>query len=63
MATWRQNKDFREASLLDDLLDDLLDKAIEWIKSNMSPEDVFDDEQLEEWANTNAFILDKNQDE
>lgn len=27
-----------------------LDTALEWIKSNLRPEDVFDKSELEEWA-------------
>lgn len=29
---------------------DLLEQAIEWIKSNMSPEDVFGDNDLQTWS-------------
>ena len=32
-----------------------LDAAIEWIKANMKPEDVFDVAQLEEWAEENDW--------
>jgi hypothetical protein len=33
-----------------------LDEAIEWIKSNMNPEDVFDDRDLRQWADDNDFV-------
>lgn len=35
----------------------LLDESIDWIKNNLSPEDVFDRIQLEDWANNNGFVL------
>ena len=41
MASTSDNKRFR-----DDIVGDLLDQAIDWINSNMSPSDVFDDEKL-----------------
>ena len=34
----------------------LLDDVIDWIKSNKSPEDVFDLNQLEEWAIENEYV-------
>ena len=32
-----------------------LDKAIEWIRDNMEPGDVFFSHQLSEWAEKNGF--------
>ena len=32
-----------------------LDEAIEWIKDHMSPEDVFDESELSEWAHKNGW--------
>ena len=32
-----------------------LDKIVEWITSNMNPEDVFSYGELEEWALDNGF--------
>ena len=32
---------------------DLLDQFVEWIRDNMSPEDVFTDDQLNSWADDN----------
>lgn len=32
-----------------------LDEAISWIQSNMEPEDVFSEEQLEAWARDCGF--------
>lgn len=31
-------------------LEDLLSKAVDWIKDNMEPDDVFTKEQLDRWA-------------
>jgi len=33
----------------------LLEEAIDWIKSNLNPEDVFDEKDLEFWAYENGF--------
>ena len=32
---------------------DLLDQAVEWIESNMTPDQVFDDDALVTWAHEN----------
>lgn len=42
----KKNKDFVTAIFSQYLLND----AIDWVKANLEPEDVFDDEKLEEWA-------------
>ncbi len=47
MATARQNEHFA-GTLLN--TSGLLDEAIEWIKSNLEPDDVFDTHDLERWA-------------
>lgn len=36
--------------------DNFLDLAIDWIKRNKDPEDVFDDSALSRWANRNEYI-------
>ena len=36
--------------------DDLLDRAVEYIKDNMHPDDIFSDEELAEWAEGNGFV-------
>jgi hypothetical protein len=33
----------------------LLESAIEWIKSNLEPEDVFSEETLDTWATLNDY--------
>jgi len=54
MASTQQNKDFI-ATLLPSYP---LDEAVEWIKANLSPGDVFDDAQLAEYARSNIEIDD-----
>jgi len=49
MSTRQQRDDFTDTLIASDLLD----TAIEWIKTNMNPEDVFDDEALTTWAREN----------
>ena len=40
-----------------DLFDDnLLDVAVDWISTNLEPDDVFSDKQLKEWAMSNGFV-------
>lgn len=34
----------------------LLESSIEWIQSNLNPEDVFSKENLEIWAEENGFV-------
>jgi hypothetical protein len=52
MVTPRQNADFANHLFPADPLD----TAIEWIKANLSPDDVFDEEQLAEHARNNIEI-------
>lgn len=37
----------------------LLEESIEWIRSNMSPEDVFSESDLEQWAADEGYVQDK----
>lgn len=37
------------------LFANMLDESIGWIQSNMDPEDVFSDEQLVSWAESNGY--------
>lgn len=34
----------------------VLESSIEWIQSNLSPDDVFSDKDLETWALENNFV-------
>jgi len=52
MASARHNADFAKQLFPADPLD----AAIEWIKANLSPDDVFDEDQLAEHARNNIEI-------
>lgn len=52
MATQREN----EKALAEILPTYLLDDFIDWISSNMNPEDVFTEERLSHWAVENNHI-------
>ena len=52
MATAEQNKKFTGSLLVQWPLDE----AIDWIKVNLSPEDVFDEDELSEWATDRGFV-------
>jgi hypothetical protein len=54
MTTDRQDKEFIANVISRTLLED----AIEWIKSNMTPEDVFDSSELSDWAESNGYVKD-----
>jgi hypothetical protein len=48
-----------DAAFLNDLLnipDNFLEQAAEWINHNLEPEDVFDTDKLETWAENNGFV-------
>jgi hypothetical protein len=49
--TWQQEEDFLKASLTFSLED-----ATEWIRKNLPPEEVFEQKDLERWAEENGFI-------
>ena len=34
----------------------MLDTAVEWMKYNLNPGDVFDDDDLEKWAEDNGYV-------
>lgn len=54
MASSSANKEFTEAVIT--IPNYPLDEAIDWIKAHMSPDDVFDQRQLEEWAERNGYV-------
>ena len=62
MATNRQETDF--APVMKDSVDEVkmsstsLDNAIEWIQSQLDPDDVFTEKQLENWAESNGYTKD-----
>lgn len=49
MSSRHEREDFIETVIPSDLLD----TAIEWLKTNMSPDQVFEDEALIKWAHDN----------
>lgn len=51
MATNSENESFAKTILSQYPLDE----AIEWIKKNLSPEDVFNEKELAEWAKNNGY--------
>jgi len=54
VITLQQQQEFIEA------ISPSLDEAIEWIKHNLNPEDVFDEGDLEEWATDNGFFTEED---
>jgi hypothetical protein len=43
-------------SQMDNQLDNILETTIDFIRDNMEPEDIFDEDKLIEWAEDNGFI-------
>lgn len=35
---------------------DLLEKSMDWIGRNLNPDDVFQDQALETWAESNGYV-------
>lgn len=62
MPTSRQDQDF--ADVMKDNVDEVkmsttsLDSAIEWIQSQLEPDDVFTEKQLGSWAESNGYSKD-----
>lgn len=55
MASARENEEFKDLIIVGYPLD----AAIEWIQLNLSPEEVFEKEDLAFWAENNGFSEDK----
>jgi hypothetical protein len=53
MTTAQQDRAF----IADIISASLLEEAIDWIASNLNPDDVFPDSDLEEWAERNGYEL------
>lgn len=51
MISWGDNKNFVDSVLGSNVLED----AVEWIKNNLSPEEVFSEDDLIQWALENGF--------
>jgi len=54
MITLQQEREFIES------ISPSLDEVIEWIKRNLNPEDVFDENDLEAWAEDNGYFVEDN---
>ena len=55
MITLQQEREFME------VVSPSLDEIINWIKRNLTPEDVFDEEDLIEWAEENGYFSDDDE--
>lgn len=58
MPSTSQDKSFSEemnGSVETTISHSALDNAIEWISGNLSPDDVFSEKQLKEWAENNGY--------
>lgn len=53
MSSYTQDKDFISSIIGTDLLEN----AIEWIRNNMNPEDVFTETDLKNWAENNDYEI------
>lgn len=51
-TTYKQDQAFLE-SMIDS---GFLERALDWISHNMSPEDVFTESALENWADENGYV-------
>jgi hypothetical protein len=62
MPTQREDSEFAE--VMKDSVDEVkmsntsLDNAIDWISSNLNPDEVFNDKALKEWAESNGYTKD-----
>jgi len=60
MASITKDKAFAEemAASLDEIKmsSSTLDNAIEWIGSNLNPDEVFKEKDLESWAESNGYV-------
>lgn len=54
----RKEKDFIESVVCSSLLEE----SVDWIQSNLEPEEVFDKEELEEWAENNGYVKEDDDD-
>jgi hypothetical protein len=57
MITRNDERMFKDM-VTSDIPDSILHSAINWIKDNLNPDDVFEDDKLEEWAKENGFVED-----
>lgn len=55
MTSTNQDKEFRDALVSTRMLEE----AIDWIRSNLEPDDVFTQNSLEAWAENNGYVRDE----
>ena len=55
MISSRQESDFNDEVVHPNILNNMLQDAIEWIKKNLDPEDVFSTTDLEKWAESEGY--------
>lgn len=53
MSSYTQDRDFISTVIGTDLLEN----AIEWIRKNMNPSDVFNESDLKNWAEDNNYEI------
>ena len=54
-TTGSQDREFISALISSSLLEE----AIQWITDNMSPEEIYSDLQLKDWAESAGYVLDE----
>lgn len=62
MASYTQDQSFRDTVKEDVTAEiivstSILDTAISWISKNLNPQEVFDENELAEWATNNGYKL------
>jgi hypothetical protein len=55
-TTHRQDTEFRDQLIKTTLLEE----AIDWIGSNLAPEDVFRESDLVDWAESNGYVKEQD---
>jgi len=56
MSTYEEDRNFAN-----DLFDNILPEAIDWITTNMAPDDVFPETDLGNWAEANGYEKEEGQ--
>lgn len=57
MSSPKQDRDFIQEIVINNLPNSLLEEAQAWIGKNCDPGDVFDEKKLREWAEENGYVL------
>ena len=47
----RQDSDFAR-----EVFSNILEEVVEWVADNLEPEDVYDPDRLEDWAEANGYV-------